>query len=117
MILHIIDAETWAQAKRSGEIRPPSLAAQGFAHCSDPGTVHIPANAHYAGRTDLLLLVIDPARLNVPVRWETGDPPHPAGLWFPHIYGPIPLAAVVAAHDFPPGPKGRFTLPDSIARP
>lgn len=113
MILHIASRQEWEQALAAGEIRPASLAEQGFVHCSDPGTVRLPANAFYAGRTDLLLLVIDPA--TVPVRWEPADPPQPDGPWFPHVYGPIPISAVVRRHDFPPGPDGVFELPAALA--
>lgn len=114
MILHIIGRDEWSQALATGEVRPASLAAQGFVHCSDPGTIHMPANLHYAGRTDLLLLVIDPAL--VPVRWEPGDPPIPGGPWFPHVYGPIPTGAVVTTHDFPADADGMFRLPAALAR-
>jgi uncharacterized protein (DUF952 family) len=113
VILHIADRAEWERARAAGEVRPESLAAQGFVHCSDYGTLHLPANSFYAGRTDLLLLVIDPDQ--VPVRWEEGDPPVPGGPWFPHVYGPIPVSAVVATHGFPPGPDGRFSLPAALA--
>jgi uncharacterized protein (DUF952 family) len=108
MILHITDDYTAGQP-----VRAPSLEDVGFLHCSDFGTVHLPANRLFAGRTDLVLLVIDPARLDVPLRWEPGDPPDPNGAWFPHVYGPIPPEAVVAVHAFPPGPDG-FVLPQSL---
>lgn len=115
MILHIATADEWASARAAGEVRPPSLAEVGFVHCSDPGTVHLPAAALFAGREDLLLLVVDPARVGVPVRWEPGVPPAPSGAWFPHVYGPIPVAAVVSAHPFPPEPDGTFRLPAALA--
>lgn len=115
MILHIISRSEWVRAQAVGERVTPSLAAQGFVHCADRGTVTVPANAIYAGRTDLLLLLIDPALVPSPVRWEAGDPPHPDGLWFPHVHGPIPTSAVVGAHDFPPEPDGRFVLPEELA--
>ncbi|HVV22087.1 MAG TPA: DUF952 domain-containing protein [Pseudonocardiaceae bacterium] len=114
MILHITDRESWQQALAAGEVRAPSLAEQGFVHCSDPGTVHLPANALFAGRTDLVLLVVDPAQVPAAVRWEPGDPPVPGGPWFPHVYGPIPVTAVVAAHEFPPDADGTFRLPTGI---
>ncbi|MDI5979089.1 DUF952 domain-containing protein [Amycolatopsis magusensis] len=114
MLLHICSAQDWASSE-GGDYRAPSLDDAGFIHCSDFGTAHLPADALYAGRTDLVLLEIDPARLGVPVRWEDGAPPHPAGVRFPHVYGPIPRAAVVAVHEFPPGPDGRFHLPPAIA--
>ncbi|HJQ45995.1 MAG TPA: DUF952 domain-containing protein [Amycolatopsis sp.] len=111
MILHICPVADWA----GGLYRPASLAESGFLHCSDPGTTTLPANALYRGRTDLVLLEIDPALLGVPVRWEEGDPPHPAGVWFPHVFGPIRPEAVVAVHPFPPEPDGTFRLPGAIA--
>jgi len=116
VILHIVDTESWAAARRAGELRAASLDTVGFVHCSDPGTVHLPANALFRGRTDLVLLVIDPARLDVPVRWEPGVPEHPSGVWFPHVYGPIPVSAVAAVYDFPPEPDGTFRLPAALAR-
>ncbi|GAB3576000.1 DUF952 domain-containing protein [Amycolatopsis endophytica] len=112
MILHLCGADEW----RGEDYRAPSLDTVGFIHCSDPGTVAIPANALYRGRTDLVLLEIDPARLDVPLRWETGEPPHPEGVVFPHVYGRIPVEAVVAVHPFPPGPDGTFRLPASLAQ-
>ncbi|HEX5119107.1 MAG TPA: DUF952 domain-containing protein [Pseudonocardiaceae bacterium] len=113
MILHAIGRDEWTQALADGEVRPASLADQGFTHCSDFGTAHLPLNNLFAGRTDLVLLVIDPAGL--PVRWEPGDPPIPDGPWFPHVYGPIPVSSVIATHDLSPGVDGRFELPPALA--
>lgn len=114
MILHICPAGDWPGSNGTA-YRPASLDTVGFIHCSDPGTTHLPANALYAGRSGLVLLEIDPARLGVPVRWEDGDPPHPAGIWFPHVYGPIRPEAVVGVHPFPPSPDGTFRLPQAVA--
>jgi uncharacterized protein (DUF952 family) len=115
VILHIVPAAEWAAVAEGGHLRPASLDDVGFVHCADPGTAHLPANTLYAGRTDLVLLEIDAARLDVPVRWEPGDPPHPAGVWFPHVYGPLPFSAVVTVHPFPPGPDGTFRLPEAVS--
>lgn len=114
MILHICTASEWS-ASPTDDYQAPSLDDVGFIHCSDPGTAHLPANALFAGRTDLLLLVIDPARLDVPVRWEPGVPPAPSGAWFPHVYGKIRRDAVIAAHPFPPDADGTFRLPAEVA--
>jgi uncharacterized protein (DUF952 family) len=115
MILHISSRADWAEAQRRGEVRAPSLDEVGFVHCSDFGSVTVPANAVYRGRDDLVLLVIDPAAVEVPVRWEPGVPEHPSGVWFPHVYGPVPVGAVVAVHDFPPSADGEFRLPAALA--
>ena len=114
MILHICSRDEWDTAEQEGALVPASLDSDGFVHCSDFGTVHLPANAVFAGRDDLVLLVIDPAALDAQVRWEPGAPPTTNGVWFPHIYGPIPPVAVVAVHDFPSTEDG-FRLPAALA--
>ncbi|MGW4064732.1 DUF952 domain-containing protein [Amycolatopsis sp. NPDC004747] len=115
MILHICGAAEWAEVGEGGEYRDPSLEEVGFIHCSDFGTATLPANIRFRGRTDLVLLEIDPAKVDAPVRWEDGLPPHPEGIWFPHVYGPIPHAAVVGVHEFRESEGGGFRLPDSLA--
>lgn len=111
MILHITARDEYVAGQ---PYRAASLGTEGFVHCSDFGTVHLPANRLFAGRTDLVLLVVDPAKLDVPLRWEPGSPPSPGGVWFPHVYGSIPPEAVIAVHDFPSGPEG-FRLPPALA--
>ncbi len=108
MILHIASREEWAAARALGEYRAGSLAGEGFIHCSTPSQVLGPADALFRGRTDLVLLVIDPARLRVPLVYEDS---HGNGVLFPHLYGPLNLDAVTRVVPFPPGPDGRFALP------
>ncbi|MEV4311378.1 DUF952 domain-containing protein [Actinocrispum sp. NPDC049592] len=112
MILHICGRSEWPE---SGDYRADSLDEVGFIHCADYGTVHMPAGQFFAGRSDLVLLVIDPDLLECPVRWEEADPPGDNLPWFPHVYGPISRRAVVAVHEFPAGPDGRFRLPAALA--
>lgn len=116
MILHICPRSAWA-SRTGGRFHPASLEREGFVHCSDPGTVALPAGRIHPGRTDLVLLEIDPDRLDVRVRWEPGvrdGGVETGGPWFPHVYGPLPEAAVRAVHDFPPEPDGSFRLPASL---
>ncbi len=56
----------------------------------------------------MLLLYVDPERLGAPVRWEPGVPTDPESMLFPHLYGPLPTAAVVAVRPYLPGPDGLF---------
>ena len=72
MLVHICAEDDWRLAQDRGEHRPGSLDEVGFIHLSAPEQVHLPANRLYAGRTDLVLLRIDPDRLAAPVRWEPG---------------------------------------------
>ena len=108
VLLHLCPATDWVVAQQHGEHRPVSLGDVGFVHLSTPEQVHLPANRLYRGRTDLLLLHIDLARLEAPVRWEPGDTTDPASMLFPHLYGPLPVSAVIAVSEYRPGQGGRF---------
>ena len=113
-LLHIIGRDEWAAVLELG--RPHAAPGQGevgFMHLSTPNVVLIPANHFYAGRDDLVLLVIDEHRLSAELRWEEGVPPV-GDLRFPHLYGPLDLDAVVDVIDFPVGPDGSFDLPEAL---
>jgi uncharacterized protein (DUF952 family) len=107
-LVHLCSAQEWESARRDGEHRPASLEAVGFVHLSTPQQVHLPANRLYAGRTDLVLLRIEPTRLTSPVRWEPGVAADPDGMVFPHLYGPLPVTAVISVTEYLPGADGRF---------
>ena len=100
--VHLIEPAAWRAALGDGAVRPPSLGTAGFVHLSTPEQVHLPAAALFPGRRDLVLLVVDPARLPDPVRLEPGRPEDPAGMLFPHLYGPLPTRAVVAVVPYRP---------------
>nr|WP_204262073.1 DUF952 domain-containing protein [Blastococcus saxobsidens] len=113
----MIEPAAWREALREGAVRPPSLADAGFVHLSTPDQVHLPAQALFPGRRDLALLVVDPARLPDPVRFESGRPEDPAGMLFPHLYGPLPVSAVVAVVPYRPPAPLRLPAPgDAEAR-
>ena len=107
-LVHLCSREEWQVARQHGERRPDSLDAVGFVHLSAPEQVHLPANRLYRGRTDLVLLRIDAARLSSPVRWEPGVPSDPGGMVFPHLYGALPCAAVISVTPYLPASDGLF---------
>ena len=97
MIYHVTDSVRWALSQTAGEHTGSTgdrdLAEEGFIHCSTaeqwPGVLE----RFYADDDDLLLLHIDEASLRSGVVYEQlGDATEP----FPHVYGPIPISAVVA---------------------
>ena len=108
LLVHLCSPDEWDQARSDGDLRPESFAEVGFVHLSAKHQVHLPANRLFAGRVDLVLLFLDPDLLGAPVRWEPGDPGDPAAMLFPHLYGPLPVAAVVDVRPYLPGPDGRF---------
>ncbi|QYG95069.1 GNAT family N-acetyltransferase [Iamia sp. SCSIO 61187] len=117
MLLHITTAAPWRVALAAGTHVTPSLPTEGFIHLSRPDQVALPANRLYAGRDDLLLLVIDPDRLDAEVRWEPGVPTDPGSMRFPHLYGPLPVAAVTSVVPWRPGPDGAFAEPVGLPAP
>lgn len=112
-IYHIASRKAWIEATRKGSYEAPSLASEGFIHCSTAAQVVPVADQYYRGQNGLVLLVVDTLRLSSPVKWERSVPP--AGVAdtasFPHVYGPIGLEAIVTAVDFEPDAKGEFRLP------
>ncbi len=96
-ILHLALQDDWDAAVASGGVYDRStvgvsLAEEGFIHCSFPDQVVATAGRYYAGRDDVVVLVIDTDRLDAEVRVEDLSG---TGVEFPHIYGPITADAVV----------------------
>jgi uncharacterized protein (DUF952 family) len=110
VIVNIARRDDWDAAAQSGRYESESLASEGFIHCSEPRQVVDTANALFRGQPGLVLLCIDPTRLDSPLRYE----PSKRGT-FPHIYGPLNVSAVTAVLDFAPRPDGSFALPSDLA--
>jgi uncharacterized protein (DUF952 family) len=81
------------------------LATEGFIHCSTVDQYIWVANQRFRGRTDLVLLHIDPARLRSEVRYENLEG---GETLFPHVYGPIPIGAVLNVVPLRPLEDGSF---------
>ncbi|GGX26751.1 DUF952 domain-containing protein [Streptomyces chartreusis] len=103
-ILHITERSLWEAARERGtyemSTRGRTLKEEGFIHCST--RAQLPSVAaflygSYDGPDDLVVLVVDPARLEAPLRYEA---PKPGGDEFPHVYGPIPVTAVVDVEEW-----------------
>ncbi|WP_405684633.1 DUF952 domain-containing protein [Streptomyces sp. NBC_00057] len=103
LLLHLTEGPLWEAARGIGtyemSTRGRTLHEEGFIHCSLPHQLAGVAEMLYGagsragtGDQDLVVLAIDPARLQAPVRYESVAP---GGEEFPHIYGPVPVDAVV----------------------
>ena len=108
-ILHITSKSAWQSAEQAGQYSAPSLATEGFIHCSTPAQVVAVAERFYAGQRGLVLLILNPSRIRPEVRYEAGtDKPDEL---FPHIYGPLNLNAVTRVVAFEPDAAGHWSLP------
>ncbi len=108
-LLHLIPAADWAAARARGALAP---SGDGFVHLSTPEQVQLPADRLFAGRTDLLLLAVDPDGLDV--RFEPGLPGDPPEMRFPHAYGTVATSAVVAVLPYLPSSDGTFPPPPAV---
>jgi uncharacterized protein (DUF952 family) len=105
-ILHICTAYSWEKAQERGDYRCPSLKTEGFIHCSQPGQILSVANHYYQGTPDLVILWIDPQKVENEINYEPGS--HNPGEAFPHIYGPLNISAVLGVVDLRPTSDGIF---------
>lgn len=107
-LYHIAPAREVERAARSGKYSPPSLATEGFVHCSYAQQVGATAERVFRGQSNLLLLEIDPDRLDARVVVERAAD---ADDSFPHVYGPLPMSAVVAIRELRCRADGSFDMP------
>ncbi len=91
LIVHLCTQKEWIDAQISGSFSDLSLKEEGFIHCSRPDQLLQVANHYYRQVTTLKVLWIDPQKVTSEICWEKID-----GSYFPHIYGPIELAAVIS---------------------
>src|SRR5436305_164626 len=110
LIYHITSAAQWASAQAAGAYRVDTLESEGFIHASVGRQVAGTAKRFYRGRAGLVILCIDPDKLTAELRFEAAD----NGDFFPHIYGPLNMDAVVEVVDFPVSADGTFQLPAQI---
>ena len=111
MICHVTPRATWEAARRDGVYRADTLASEGFIHLCDPAQLPGVADRYFRGVPDLVLLCVDPARLAARLVYEDS---YGAGETFPHLYGPIELAAVERVVDLAVRPDGRLALPTEL---
>jgi uncharacterized protein (DUF952 family) len=104
-LFHITTRAEFEAARTAGEYRSVDFAREGFIHCSYGRQVEATAARHFAGRQGLVLLEIDRAALSCEIVDENLSG---GGELFPHLYGPLPLAAVIEVYpfsgSFPPRP-------------
>lgn len=81
--------------------------ADGFIHLSTAAQTRETLSKWFSGRAGLALATVDLAALGAAVRWETSR----GGELFPHVYGPLPAAAVMAVVDLPVDADGAHVLP------
>jgi beta-hydroxylase len=90
----ILTAEQWAAWQSAGSFAGASIdLADGFVHLSAADQVEGTLAKHFAGQSGLVRVEVDLTGLGEAVKWE----PSRHGAFFPHVYAPIPMSAVLSA--------------------
>ena len=92
-LFHITTATDWERARAVGTYRAPSLDSEGFIHLSTSAQWRKTASRFFKGQSHLVLLELDATGLDV--RFEPADGDH-----FPHLYGALPVSAVLRTTPF-----------------
>ncbi len=108
-IYKICDSDLWHEAEEKGMFTgAPVDHADGFIHFSTAEQVRETAEKHFSGRSDLVLAAIDETLLGDALKYEVSR----GGALFPHLYGPLPMNAVVWAKPLPLAGDGTFVFPE-----
>ncbi|MDC7233460.1 MAG: DUF952 domain-containing protein [Spirochaetales bacterium] len=111
LIYHIVTTSDFNRLSEKGFFIPQSLAEDGFIHCSYSHQVCGIANQLYRNSKELLLLEIDKTLTECSV---IDEDLYNLNRDYPHIYGKLPLDAIVAKYPFEMDSEGLFTLPHGI---
>jgi uncharacterized protein (DUF952 family) len=107
LVYKIVAAKEWVEAEAAGVFIGSAVdRADGFIHFSTSRQTPDTAAKWFAGRDDLTLVAIDAEALGGALRWE----PSRGGALFPHLYGPLPMSAVLWSRPLRLGPDGRHVF-------
>jgi uncharacterized protein (DUF952 family) len=103
IVYKIVATEEWAKAQAAGVFAGAAIdRTDGFIHFSTAEQAPETAAKWFAGRGDLTLAAVDAEAFGDDLRWE----PSRGGALFPHLYGPLPMSAVVWSRPLPLGSDG-----------
>ncbi len=83
--------------------------ADGYIHLSAADQLEATAAKHYAGQAELMLVEVDLTALGDALIWE----PSRGGALFPHIYGPLPVAATRGSRPLSVTADGRMIVEET----
>jgi uncharacterized protein (DUF952 family) len=110
LTFHLTPAERWAAADPDTPYDAPSLATEGFIHCTDgEAALLATANRHYGDDPrPFLALTLDLDAVGSP--WRVED----TGGIYPHVFGTIHRPAILAVATARRDETGRFTGLDPL---
>lgn len=97
-IYKILRRDEWLTAQSAGVFEGSGIDHRdGYIHFSTAKQAQETARLHFKGAADLVVLEVDAAAMGDAIVWE----PSRGGSLFPHLYGKLPTARVIAVHEAP----------------
>lgn len=110
-IYKIVPRALWQEAEAEGIFKgAPIDHEDGYIHFSTVTQLGETAARYFADQEDLLLVTVRGTDLGDALRYE----PSRGGDLFPHLYGALPLAAVLRVDPMPLDADGIPVVPDGI---
>ncbi len=110
-VYKILGIEEWDAALEAGEFTgSPVDLADGYLHFSTATQARETAAKHFAGRDDLILLVVASEPMARHYKMEVSR----GGDLFPHLYANLPVSSVSQWQELPLGPDGAHVFPDGF---
>ncbi len=110
-IYTLVRGEDWKQAERLGRYEgSQDDRRDGFLHFSSAEQVRESARKHRKGEADLWLVEADARALGEALKWEPAAGGKRPGL-FPHLYGALPMSAVLSVTRLPLQEDGSHAFP------
>jgi uncharacterized protein (DUF952 family) len=100
LIYKLVSDQEWRAARAAGEFAGSAVdLADGYIHFSTAEQVVETAARHFAGQLGIVAVTVEAHRLGDDLRWEASR----GGALFPHLYGRLPMSAVVDETALPDG--------------
>jgi uncharacterized protein (DUF952 family) len=111
VIYKIVPESLWQEARAAGVFRGAAIdLTDGYIHFSTAPQARETAARHFAGQAGLLLVAVEAAVLGDALVFE----PSRGGDLFPHLYGHLPLSAVLWEKPLPLGADGAHQFPEVL---
>ncbi len=113
-VYRLMTRDEWEKAARDGAVSYGALDRRdGFLHLSTLEQMFETAQKYFAGRSDMLAIEIPCAVIMNDLKFEPVA--ERGGALFPHLYGPLPTAAVTRALLLNVDASGGFVLGDEVS--
>ena len=109
IVYKIVSKEIWQSAEQCGVFEGASIdLTDGFIHLSTAAQAKSTAELFFKGVEGLLLVAVDTGALGDKLIFE----PSRDNDLFPHLYGTLPMNAVIWAKPLPVGADGLHVFPE-----